>query len=231
MIWHTVSQAHCILSLYQPWKEHWFSLVMDGILKPRCLGIRCAHCYQGIIDLRHFQWVNELTSNSLQNHKLHSFLHFTFLPSIQSVSPDSLKFHYFTWVFHKVKGTNPNKLLGQPYIYVLVQSYSTIMQQKMATHSTILTWEIPWTEEPASYSPWDHKESDTTEHANIVQSKQFWNFYTWRSIHMRVLVFPVASPTNSVLLNFFFKLLKVFKLIDQKKILIIILNLHFPFCK
>ena len=24
-------------------------------------------------------------------------------------------------------------------------------------------WEIPWTEEPAGYSPWGHKESDTTE--------------------------------------------------------------------
>ena len=29
----------------------------------------------------------------------------------------------------------------------------------MATHS----WEIPWTEEPGGYSPWGHKESDTTE--------------------------------------------------------------------
>ena len=31
-------------------------------------------------------------------------------------------------------------------------------------HSSILAWEIPWTEEPGGlYSPWDHKESDTTE--------------------------------------------------------------------
>ena len=33
----------------------------------------------------------------------------------------------------------------------------------MASHSSILAWEIPWTEEPGSYSPWGHKESDTTE--------------------------------------------------------------------
>ena len=34
----------------------------------------------------------------------------------------------------------------------------------MATHSGILVWRIPWTEEPGEgYSPWDHKESDTTE--------------------------------------------------------------------
>ena len=35
----------------------------------------------------------------------------------------------------------------------------------MATHSSILAWEIPWTEEPGGYSPWGHKESDMTEHS------------------------------------------------------------------
>ena len=36
----------------------------------------------------------------------------------------------------------------------------------MATHSSILAWKIPWTEEPGGdYSPWGHKESDVTEHA------------------------------------------------------------------
>ena len=34
----------------------------------------------------------------------------------------------------------------------------------MATHPSILAWEIPWTEEPGGpHSPWDHKESDMTE--------------------------------------------------------------------
>ena len=27
----------------------------------------------------------------------------------------------------------------------------------------MLAWRIPWTEELAGYSPWGHKESDTTE--------------------------------------------------------------------
>ena len=31
----------------------------------------------------------------------------------------------------------------------------------MATHSSILDWRIPWTEEPGS--PWGCRESDTTE--------------------------------------------------------------------
>ena len=32
----------------------------------------------------------------------------------------------------------------------------------MATHSSILAWKIPWTEEPGNPSPWDRKELDTT---------------------------------------------------------------------
>ena len=36
------------------------------------------------------------------------------------------------------------------------------LEKGMATHSSILAWRIPWTEEPV-YSPWGHKESDTTE--------------------------------------------------------------------
>ena len=40
------------------------------------------------------------------------------------------------------------------------------LEEGMATHSSILAWGIPWTEEPRSYSPWGHKELDTTEHAH-----------------------------------------------------------------
>ena len=28
------------------------------------------------------------------------------------------------------------------------------LEKEMATHSNILAWEIPWTEDPGSYSPW-----------------------------------------------------------------------------
>ena len=35
------------------------------------------------------------------------------------------------------------------------------LQKGIATHSSILAWRIPWTEEPGGYSPWGHKESDT----------------------------------------------------------------------
>ena len=36
----------------------------------------------------------------------------------------------------------------------------------MATHSSILAWKIPWAEESVGYSPWGHKEPDTTEHTH-----------------------------------------------------------------
>ena len=37
------------------------------------------------------------------------------------------------------------------------------LEKRMATHSSILAWKIPWTEEPSGLakSPWDHKELDT----------------------------------------------------------------------
>ena len=34
------------------------------------------------------------------------------------------------------------------------------LEKGMATHSSILAWKIPWTEEPGGYSPWGRKESD-----------------------------------------------------------------------
>ena len=37
------------------------------------------------------------------------------------------------------------------------------LEKEMATHSSTLAWKIPWMEEPVGYSPWGHKESDTTE--------------------------------------------------------------------
>ena len=37
------------------------------------------------------------------------------------------------------------------------------MEEGMATHSSILIWRIPWTEEPGRLQSTGHKESDTTE--------------------------------------------------------------------
>ena len=48
-----------------------------------------------------------------------------------------------------------------------------LLEKEMATHSSILAWKIPWTEEPVGYSPWGRKELDTTEqlHFHILRKK------------------------------------------------------------
>ena len=38
-----------------------------------------------------------------------------------------------------------------------------LLEEEMTTHSRILAWRIPGTEEPGSYSPWGFKELDTIE--------------------------------------------------------------------
>ena len=36
------------------------------------------------------------------------------------------------------------------------------LEEEVATHSSILAWRIPWTEESGGLYPWNRKESDTT---------------------------------------------------------------------
>ena len=38
------------------------------------------------------------------------------------------------------------------------------LEKEMATHSSILAWEIPWSEEPDGLQSLGHKESDMNEH-------------------------------------------------------------------
>ena len=47
------------------------------------------------------------------------------------------------------------------------------MEKGMATHSSILAWRIPWTEEPVGYSPWNLKEWDTTKQLTLLLSYNF----------------------------------------------------------
>ena len=45
--------------------------------------------------------------------------------------------------------------------------WEDMLEEETATHSSILTWKIIWTEDLVGYSPWEHKESDTTEQLSI----------------------------------------------------------------
>ena len=43
-------------------------------------------------------------------------------------------------------------------------SWEDPLEKEIVTHSSILAWKIPWTEEPGiGYHPWGHKQSDMTK--------------------------------------------------------------------
>ena len=46
---------------------------------------------------------------------------------------------------------------------VLSLGWEDSQEEGIATHSSILAWRIPWTEELVDYSPLDCKQSDKTE--------------------------------------------------------------------
>ena len=54
-------------------------------------------------------------------------------------------------------------LLAMQETQVQILGQEDLLEKRMAIHSSILAGRIPWTEEPGSYSPWGHKESDMTE--------------------------------------------------------------------
>ena len=44
------------------------------------------------------------------------------------------------------------------------------LEEGMATHSSILAWRIPWTEEPSGLQSRGSQESDTTEHMRTTKN-------------------------------------------------------------
>ena len=44
-----------------------------------------------------------------------------------------------------------------------ISGWEDHLEEEMATHSSVLAWRIPWTEEPGGLQSMGHKESDTTE--------------------------------------------------------------------
>ena len=91
------------------------------------------------------------------------------------------------------------------------------LKEETATHSSILAWRIPWTEEPdVLQSPWGHKESDTTERLScslciedllpwdIYQSSYHCSFISWVPFLNSILKYHITntgleSKTKSLL--------------------------------
>ena len=64
----------------------------------------------------------------------------------------------------------------------------------MATHSSILVWRIPWTEEPGGlYSPWGRKESDMTERLHCMWSRGRSSWLSGKDAAQEMLVRSVGQ--------------------------------------
>ena len=98
--------------------------------------------------------------NKLQLSLLTGFLNLTLLfQSPAQILPlcEIIPFHFKSAELYSLNGSTSHRKINQGEFYSLSQ------EEEMATHSSILAWRIPWTEEPAGYSPWGHKKSDTAE--------------------------------------------------------------------
>ena len=74
------------------------------------------------------------------------------------------------------------------------------MEEEMATHSRILAWKIPWTEDPGRLQPKGSQESDTTEQLNTHRtqtSKKEYNQAGANDFQHLIWIFGVCqlSPT------------------------------------
>ena len=90
------------------------------------------------------------------------------------------------------------------------------LEKGMATHSSSLAWDIPWTESLVGYSPWGHKESETPERltltklnidVSLTQLLLYWipnmpaTIPTGAGVGMELVVFGCATE-NTVFAKF-----------------------------
>ena len=57
------------------------------------------------------------------------------------------------------------------------------LEKEMATHSSILTWEIPWTEEPGGLCPWSHTR---TRHSLVTKQQHIYISHLLLFIHLLI---------------------------------------------
>ena len=69
----------------------------------------------------------------------------------------------------------------------------------MSTHSSILAWKFHGQRNLAGYSPWDHRESDTTEHLNNAPLHSHLQDFACGTVSLppgKMLNIPPDSPTH-----------------------------------
>ena len=77
------------------------------------------------------------------------------------MSIELINTHYYIWAPLMTQAVKNLPAMQESWVRSL--GWEDLLEKGMATHSSILAWKIPWTEEPGSYSPGSHKESGVTE--------------------------------------------------------------------
>ena len=93
-----------------------------------------------------------------------------------------MKYHVLFIYFYITNGASPvtqvvKNLTSMWETWVWSLGWEDPLEKEMATHSIILAWRIPWTEEPGGLqAPWGCKESDTAERLHMHNSifMSFW---------------------------------------------------------
>ena len=92
--------------------------------------------------------------------------------------------------------------------WVVSLDWEVCPEKEMATHSSILAWEIPWTEEPGGVdSPWGRQRSLAIYRRN----KYTWNEWEkkfLKSVTINKYLFTIAFPTYLIHIIVFLSLWK-----------------------
>ena len=105
--------------------------------------------------------------------------------------------------------------------WVISLDWKDPLEKGMTALSSILAWRIPWTEELGRlYSPWGHKESDTTERLLLSLPPFIEGFRELLSI--RLLLTYMYTSFNIDMLRFYFSGIREVKLfihivLEQRK--------------
>ena len=104
---------------------------------------------------------------------------------------------------------NPPAMQETPVLFL---GWEDPLEKGYATHSSILAWRIPWTEEPGRLQSQGHKESDTTEWLSLSltifsQILVSWELLkSWGKHHHQEGEIPIIKFGN---LYFFVKILAI----------------------
>ena len=74
---------------------------------------------------------------------------------------------FFDTIFYDFPGgSNGKESACSAEMWVQSLVWEDPLEKEMMTHSSFLSWKMPWTEEPGS--PWGHRESDMTERLHFL---------------------------------------------------------------